>query len=86
MLDLRDLEQLTAFADHGTLSGAAQALHISQPTLSHHMKILCDCGLVCARREGKWTHYSLCGETLEAFRTFLNGFSGCEKEECCQCQ
>lgn len=63
-----------------------EAFDISQPTLSHHMKILCDCGLVCARREGKWTHYSLCGETLEAFRTFLSGFSGCEKEECCQCQ
>ena len=38
MLDLHDLEQLTAFADHGTLTGAAQALHISQPTLTRTMR------------------------------------------------
>ncbi len=35
---------------------------ITQPTLSHHMKILCDCGLVNGRKEGKWMHYSLNGE------------------------
>ena len=40
---------------------------ISQPTLSHHMKILEDCGLVIPRRDGKWTHYSLNTETLRAF-------------------
>lgn len=34
-------------------------LNISQPTLSHHMKILCDAGVVQGRKEGKWTHYSL---------------------------
>ena len=32
---------------------------IRQPTLSHHMKILVDCGLVNDRKEGKWHHYSL---------------------------
>ena len=36
-----------------------EALAIGQPTLSHHMKILCDAHLVVGRREGKWTHYSL---------------------------
>ena len=34
-------------------------LKISQPTLSHHMKILCDAGIVSARREGKWSYYSI---------------------------
>lgn len=34
-------------------------LAIGQSTLSHHMRILCDAGVVSARREGKWTHYSL---------------------------
>lgn len=34
-------------------------LNISQSTLSHHMKILCDSGVVVARKEGKWTHYSI---------------------------
>ena len=27
---------------------------ITQPTLSHHMKVLCDCDLVNVRKEGKW--------------------------------
>lgn len=34
-------------------------LNIVQSTLSHHMKILCDSGLVSYRKEGKWMHYSL---------------------------
>ena len=34
-------------------------LRVSQPTLSHHMKILCDSGVVVGRKEGKWTHYSI---------------------------
>jgi len=34
-------------------------LKISQPTLSHHMKILCDCSLVNSRKDGKWTYYHL---------------------------
>lgn len=48
---------------------------ITQPTLSHHMKILVECGLVNVRKEGKWSHYSLNGETLRAFRAFLDGLS-----------
>ena len=34
-------------------------LKISQPTLSHHMKILCESGIVCSRRKGKWNYYSI---------------------------
>lgn len=42
-----------------------EALGIGQSTLSHHMRILCDAGVVNARREGKWTHYSLNREGSE---------------------
>ena len=38
MLDLNELEQLTAFADLGTLSKTADTLHISQPTLTRTMQ------------------------------------------------
>jgi ArsR family transcriptional regulator, arsenate/arsenite/antimonite-responsive transcriptional repressor len=31
----------------------------TQPTLSHHMKVLMDCGLVECRKEGLWSYYSL---------------------------
>jgi ArsR family transcriptional regulator len=36
-----------------------ERLDISQSTLSHHMKILVDSGIVNARKDGKWTHYSI---------------------------
>ena len=34
-------------------------LQITQPTLSHHMKILCNSKIVVGRKEGKWTYYSI---------------------------
>ena len=48
-----------------------EALNISQPTLSHHMKILCDAGLVTGRREGKWTHYSIRCEGISRVRGMM---------------
>ena len=51
------------------------AFDITQPTLSHHMKILCDCGLVNDRKEGKWHHYSLNCETLKGFKEFIEHLS-----------
>lgn len=42
MLDLLELEQLSAFADCGTLSKAAENLHISQPTITRTMQHLED--------------------------------------------
>ena len=34
-------------------------LGIGQSALSYHMKILVESGIVSARQEGKWTHYSI---------------------------
>lgn len=42
-----------------------EAFHITQPTLSHDMKVLVDAGLVIDRREGKNTYYSLNQGTAE---------------------
>lgn len=39
-----------------------EELPVTQPTLSHHMKILCDSGIVIGRKEGKWMHYSISSE------------------------
>ena len=61
-------------------------MDMPQSSLSYHMKILCECGLVNARKEGKWSHYSLNRETLEALQAFLAGLGkNCEcKAGCCQ--
>ena len=47
-------------------------LDIQQSTLSHHMKILCDCGIVDGRKEGKWMHYSINKEGLELARNKID--------------
>ena len=48
-----------------------EELNITQPTLSHHMKILCGCGIVKKRRAGKWTHYSINCESMEKVRSLM---------------
>lgn len=37
-----------------------EEIGIGQSALSYHMKILVESGIVSARQEGKWTHYSIC--------------------------
>lgn len=59
-----------------------EKFEITQPTLSHHMKILVECGLVNDRKEGKWHHYSLNCETLTKFKKFIGGLT-CEGSGCC---
>ena len=63
-----------------------EALEISQPTLSHHMKILCDAEIVTGRKDGKWMKYSVNCETFCQLRDFLAEITAetvgcCEKEE-----
>ncbi len=36
-----------------------EQMDIGQSSLSYHMKILCESGIVESRQEGKWTHYRL---------------------------
>ena len=56
-------------------------MQITQPTLSHHMKKLEDCGLVSSRRKGKWSHYSLNGDQWAAFRDYIESIRAAGKEE-----
>ena len=52
-----------------------EAFEITQPTLSHHMKILCECGLVNDRKEGKWHYYSLNNAVLRMLSGFIQELS-----------
>lgn len=41
-----------------------EALNMTQPAVSHHLAILKRAGLVHARKQGQWVHYSLCCSML----------------------
>jgi len=58
-----------------------ERFNITQPTLSHHMRILCGCGLVNSRREGKWMYYSLDERTVQGLKEFLV-YATSRKEDC----
>ena len=67
-----------------------EMFNITQPTLSHHMKILCDCNLVNKRKDGRWIYYSLDEKTARGFKDFLNTITTIKKTCCskqvCDCE
>ena len=42
-----------------------EEMHMPQSSLSYHMKILCESGIVIGREDGKWTHYQISKEGSE---------------------
>lgn len=46
-------------------------MSISQSTLSHHMKILCDSGIVVGRKVGTWTYYKVSIEGVKMLQDYL---------------
>lgn len=47
-----------------------ERFEMSQSTLSHHMKALCEAGLVSCSKQGKWSHYALCATGFETSRAY----------------
>ena len=70
--------QIFEMLRNGTLCGCKilEQLNITQPTLSHHMKVLCDCGLIKAEKDWKWTYYSIDCEKLQGLLSFLGNTKG----------
>lgn len=52
-----------------------EELKIGQSTLSHHMRILCDAGLVDSCKQGKWMHYSLSAEGSAHARALIEYYT-----------
>lgn len=50
-----------------------EAFSITQPTLSHDMKLLCGAGLAIPEKRGRWTHYTLDRDTLHRVRQAIGG-------------
>lgn len=69
-----------------------EAFEFTQPTLSHHMKVLIECGLVNSRKEGLWNYYSLNYTNWDKLMLFLGNLIQ-DKEDCicknplkCECK
>jgi len=63
---------------------------IGQSALSYHMKILVESGVVAARQEGKWTHYSIreagSANALALLRAITTPEETPEENDCCEKQ
>lgn len=59
-------------------------LHISQSTLSYHMKIMLQCGLIKVRQVGKWSYYRINKEDFLDFKDYIDDlkFSDKRRSEC----
>ena len=77
----RALADPTRVAIVNRLSGADElcvcdlnaAFALSQPTISHHLKILREAGLVESTRRGTWAYYRLVPDAVESLRVTLGG-------------
>ena len=66
---LRIIEMLTQGEKCGC--NLLKELQVTQPTLSHHMKVLSDCGLVSSYKDGKWQHYSINCEKFKEYKEYI---------------
>jgi ArsR family transcriptional regulator len=53
-------------------------VRVSQPTLSHHMRILCQAGLVVSEKNGRWVHYAIHEPMVQTMKDFLDSLGKAE--------
>jgi len=68
------LVSMLAAAPEGSACGCdlEAPLGLSQPTVSHHLKVLREAGLIEGERRGRWIHYSVVPERLTEIRDALS--------------
>jgi ArsR family transcriptional regulator len=59
-------------ADEVCVCHLTETFELSQPTISHHLKILREAGLVESTRRGTWAYYRLVPEAIDALRGALD--------------
>ncbi|MFC0081711.1 ArsR/SmtB family transcription factor [Aciditerrimonas ferrireducens] len=69
------LRLLSLVAAHGEVCSCdlERPLGRSQPTISHHTKVLADAGLLVGERRGRWTWWRVVPERLASVRAALGG-------------
>jgi ArsR family transcriptional regulator, arsenate/arsenite/antimonite-responsive transcriptional repressor len=50
-----------------------EAFNLTQPTISHHLKVLREAGIIDGKRRGTWVYYWLVPSVLERIAALLSG-------------
>ena len=58
-----------------------EEMGMPQSSLSYHMKILCESGIVTSRDEGKWTHYQISRQGSEKAVALLKTITAVEETD-----
>ncbi len=76
---LREPVQSCCVRDDGVCACDVEAfLGLSQPTVSHHMKLLVGAGLVAADKRGRWVYYALEPRTFGSLQNFFSRYAAPE--------
>jgi len=67
------LLSIVANADEVCACDLTAPVERSQPTISHHMSLLTDAGLVTREKRGKWAYYRAVPERMAVLRAALGG-------------
>jgi ArsR family transcriptional regulator len=62
-----------AAGDEVCVCNLTATFELSQPTISHHLKVLREAGLVESSRRGTWSYYRLVPEAIAELRGALGG-------------
>lgn len=70
------LQLLSSVASHASgeacVCDISAGVAVSQPTISHHLKVLREAGLLTAQRRASWVYYAVVPEALSALSTLLS--------------
>lgn len=81
LADARRMAILERIADSGDAACQHLCEHfpVSQPTMSHHLRLLAEVGLIEMRRDGLYAYYRVRTEVVEAYVTTLETRTGLTK-------
>lgn len=69
------LQLFSAIASHAggqaCVCDIAEGVEVSQPTVSHHLKVLRDAGLLTSQRRASWVYYAVVPDTLTELAVLL---------------
>src|SRR5215213_360554 len=73
LADARRIAILERIAAHGDAAcqHLCEEFPISQPTMSHHLRLLAEVGLIEMRRDGQYAYYRLRADVVQAYVTTL---------------